>query len=136
MTRRRAGAPKSASTSGASPSLPLRTAPRWPSTATTSMFRHLTLHRTSTATPTASTIRSSASGLSRMDVRIQEQTLINQYDLPNLYNRNNSIAPFYWEHYRKAMRVYTKIGDVFRVPGCPAEGVRAGCRGARKNFER
>lgn len=40
-----------------------------------------------------------SSGLTRMDARIQEQTLINQYGLENLYNKINSISPYYWEHY-------------------------------------
>ena len=36
-------------------------------------------------------------GLSRQQARILEQQLINQYGLPNLYNRINSISPKYWE---------------------------------------
>jgi hypothetical protein len=36
---------------------------------------------------------------SKIEARIQEQILINQYDLNNLYNKINSIAPKYWEKY-------------------------------------
>ena len=35
-------------------------------------------------------------GLSYMDARMTEQTLINSYGLENLYNIRNSISPKYW----------------------------------------
>ncbi len=37
-----------------------------------------------------------ATNLSRLNARIMEQTLINQYGLKNLLNVRNSIAPKYW----------------------------------------
>lgn len=40
-----------------------------------------------------------ASGLTKLEARILEQTLINQYGIGNLYNIINSIAPRYWEQY-------------------------------------
>jgi hypothetical protein len=40
-----------------------------------------------------------ATGLSKIDARIWEQTLINQHGLNNLYNIRNSIAPQYWWQY-------------------------------------
>lgn len=40
-----------------------------------------------------------ATGLSRLDARIWEQTLINQYGLGQLLNQINSIAPSNWWMY-------------------------------------
>lgn len=39
------------------------------------------------------------SGLSRMNARVMEQMMINQFGLENLYNSINSIAPKYWDYY-------------------------------------
>ncbi len=41
-----------------------------------------------------------ASGLSKDAARVFEQNVINQYGLPNLYNRVNSIAPLRWSNPR------------------------------------
>ena len=38
-------------------------------------------------------------GLSKTNAHIWEQNLINQYELDNLYNQINSIAPKYWPRY-------------------------------------
>lgn len=38
-------------------------------------------------------------GLSKTNAHIWEQNLINQYELDNLYNQINSIAPKYWLRY-------------------------------------
>jgi len=43
-----------------------------------------------------------ATNLSRIDARVWEQTLINQYGLDNLLNRINSIAPRFWDLYNIA----------------------------------
>ncbi len=40
-----------------------------------------------------------ATGLTRTQARVWEQTLINQYGLGNLLNKRNSISPKYWEQY-------------------------------------
>ncbi len=40
-----------------------------------------------------------ATGLTRTQARVWEQTLINQHGLNNLYNIRNSIAPKYWWQY-------------------------------------
>lgn len=40
-----------------------------------------------------------ATGLTKIQARIMEQTLINQYGIENLYNIRNSIAPKYWWQY-------------------------------------
>jgi RHS repeat-associated protein len=40
-----------------------------------------------------------ATGLTRTQARVWEQTLINQYGLNNLFNVRNSIAPKYWFQY-------------------------------------
>ena len=39
------------------------------------------------------------SGLTKLEARILEQTLINKHGINNLYNKINSIAPNYWEKY-------------------------------------
>lgn len=38
-------------------------------------------------------------GLTYYEARSMEQTYINKYGLPNLYNRINSISPRYWGKY-------------------------------------
>ena len=39
------------------------------------------------------------SGLNKTSARIQEQSIINQYGLGNLYNKINSISPLFWDYY-------------------------------------
>lgn len=40
-----------------------------------------------------------ATGLTRLEARIWEQRMINRYQMGNLYNKINSIAPNYWPLY-------------------------------------
>ena len=56
-------------------------------------------HYTSGTVRSSLTFNTYASGLTKIEARILEQTLINQYGLENLYNRINSIAPNCWEQY-------------------------------------
>ena len=40
-----------------------------------------------------------ASGLTKIEARIMEQTLMIQYGIGTLYNKINSIAPRFWKQY-------------------------------------